>query len=117
MYPVYFILLWGIMMVELFVRTKTISRNLSDIHHTNPETRIHAYIGLSTIRIGFGIIFGTTGLFSNPETITDWWYWIAMMVFSNICTIMARGYLRESPIVSVFTSKIVSKFSRLGFVF
>jgi len=116
-HPAYFVVLWGVTMAEIYARTKTISKNLADIHHTNPEGRIIGYIGLSTIGIGFGIIFGTTGLFSTPETISEWGIWIAMMIFANVCTIMARGYIRESPIVNFFTSKIISKFPRLGFVF
>jgi len=115
-HPAYFFILWVVMMAELFVKTQSVSEKLSDIHHANPEVRVLAYIALSTLGIGFGIIFGTLGLFSNPETISEWGVWFASLIFPIVCTIMARGYIRESPIVNFFTNKIISKFPKLGFL-
>src|SRR5690554_3700593 len=57
--PIYFVILWLIMPIEIFFKFKTIAFRLCDIYHTDPMLRILFYMMWSTLTIGFGLIFGT----------------------------------------------------------
>ena len=116
-HPTVFVILWVLIPTEIFFNFKNITEKLSDIHHTNPGIRIFNYLLFSTLSLGFGLIFGTLGLFANMDDLIS--YLFAMVVglsFSNICAIIARGYLRDSPITEFFTTKIITKFPRLGYL-
>ena len=114
--PGYFVLLWSILPLEICFRFKTISKKLANIHHADPLIRIFNYMLLQTLAIGFGLIFGTVGLFANPEYEMYWPWMMSALLFSNACGILARGYIRDSPIINFLTTRIVSKFPRLGYL-
>jgi hypothetical protein len=116
-HPTLFIFLWAIIPIDILCNFKNITKRLSNIHHTNPEIRILNYLLFSSMALGFGLIFGTMGLFANTNDLSNYLFVMGISLsFSNICGIVARGYIRNSPIIDYFTTKITSRFPRLGYL-
>lgn len=94
--------------IGFLVRSGKISKNLRNVYGVASGLRIIASIMWEVLSIGFGLAFGLLGLFSF--TIVDpVWYWIlfvANLSYSNVCAIMSRTLVRESPIGDYFLSLI-----------
>ena len=105
--PTIFVILWTIMILEIFFRFNTITSKLNDVYGLALELRVYTHMMWKTLALGFGLIFGTLSLFAN--TISDPWSFAlvigASFVFSNICGIIADGYTRESPVCEFITKK------------
>lgn len=111
-HPAVFVLLWCLMTVDVFFRSKSIGERLCDENSVNPESRVYFYMLFSTLSLGFGLIFGTLGLFatSNNGFVDYLLIMISGMLFTSVTGIIAQGYIRDSPIAEFFTKRITQKF-------
>lgn len=115
-HPALFVFLWTLIPIDTVLHFKKISYRLRDIHHINPEIRILNYLMFSTLALGFGLIFGTLGLFASMDNLQNYLFIMGVSLsFSNICGIIARGHIRDSPVVDYCATKIITKFPRLGY--
>jgi len=94
--------------IGYLVRINKIAHNLRNVYGNTSELLVIESIGFEILAVGFGLAFGLQGLFAF--TIKDpFWYWaliIANLTFSNICAILSRTVVRDSPIGNYIVGKI-----------
>lgn len=115
-HPTVFLLLWCLTALEIFVRSKHIASqvcNENNIGSYSPELNVYFYMMFSTISLGFGLIFGTMGIFANTDDPLSYLSTIgSAMLFVSISNIIARGYIKDSPICDFIITGIKSKVNR-----
>lgn len=115
-HPATFLILWCVTSLEVFVRSKSIASqvcNINNVGSYSPELRVYFYMLYSTLSLGFGLIFGTMGIFVTIDNPVAYLSVIgSAMLFVSISGIIARGYINDSPISNFIVETIKSKLKR-----
>ncbi len=113
----YLLILLLLIPFDIFYHRERISSRLKDCTPIRSTTKLWLYIMWTIVSIGFGVIFGTLGLFAGTtKNFYDYMFVVIVSLsFSNIAGIIARGYIRDSPVAEFFLTPLVKKFPRLGF--
>ncbi len=94
--------------IGFLVRLGKIAKNLRNVYGVASELRVIASMMLEVLTIGFGLAFGLLGLFSFTivDPVMFWILFVANLSYANVCAIMSRTVVRESPIGNYFLSLI-----------